>query len=361
MEERGGCGLLQLEHTYSSIEMYGSNYGYRSGLNSSMVDHLHGTVNRIREKVNLVEGDIVLDVGSNDGTTLQAYPRDQYTLVGIDPTGQKFKYLYPKDALLIPEFFSENVFNRTFGGRKAKVITSFAMFYDLENPLEFMRQVSSVLDDEGIWVFEQSYMPAMLAANAYDTVCHEHLEYYSLKQIKWMADRVGLKIVDISFNDINGGSVCVSASKNKSIRICNDQIQAVLNAEREMQLHELAPYYAFADRVYGAKSDLLRFIDGVRANGKTVAALGASTKGNVLMQFCELSDKDIAYIGEVNQDKYGCFTPGTWIPIISEDELIANNPDYAIVMPWHFKNFFIKNRDKFPFHLVFPLPKLEII
>ena len=208
------CGLIQLRNSYDLGEMYGDNYGYRSGLNQSMVRHLQGKVKRILSLVDLKDGDIVVDIGSNDSTLLQTYPKNA-TLVGIDPTGPKFKKYYPEHIGLIPEFFSARAFKNQFGDRKAKVVTSISMFYDLEDPSEFMRQVSEILEDDGVWVFEQSYMPTMLETNSYDTVCHEHLEYYGLRQIKWMADLVGFRILDVELNSTNGGSFSVTVSKKR--------------------------------------------------------------------------------------------------------------------------------------------------
>jgi len=355
------CGLLQLEHSYDLGEMYGDNYGYRSGLNPSMVAHLHGKVRRLLQQVVPRSGDIVLDIGSNDSTTLQAYPINGATLVGIDPTGIKFRDHYPAHIALIPDFFSAATFRQRFGERKAKIVTSFSMFYDLEDPLGFMREVHEVLDAEGLWVFEQSYMPRMLQANSYDTVCHEHLEYYALKQIQWMAERAGFVIVDVEFNDINGGSFSVTACKAGAGVATPAPVLALIEQERAAGLDSLAPYDAFANRVTAARDELRRFVHEVRREGKTVVALGASTKGNVILQYCGFSYSDIAAVGEVNEDKFGCFTPGTWIPIISEAELLASRPDYAIVLPWHFRRYFVGNLKFAGVTLVLPLPQVEIV
>jgi hypothetical protein len=355
------CGLLQLEHSYDLHEMYGENYGYRSGLNASMVAHLHGKVKKILELVTLREGDLVVDIGSNDGTTLQAYPSSGSVLVGVDPTGFKFGEYYPKHIQLIPEFFSPAALNSRLPGKKARVVTSFSMFYDLENPLAFMQQVHEVLAEDGIWVFEQSYMPAMLKMNSYDTVCHEHLEYYALRQIKWMADRVGFQIVDVDFNGINGGSFSVTVAKSRNHAAAHSLVEKILADERSKELDSLHPYRAFAERVSQSKKELLEFIEAARAGGKKVVALGASTKGNVLLQYCGLTHKEIASVGEVNVDKFGRYTPGTWIPIIPEDELLAQLPDYLLVLPWHFKSSFLKNYKLKTFKLLFPLPSLEVV
>ena len=355
------CGLLQLEHSYDIDEMYGEDYGYRSGLNESMVIHLGNKIKKILDRIELNEGDLVIDIGSNDGTTLKAYPSSGVTLVGIDPTGIKFNKYYPPHVQLIPDFFSSSLVNKYFPGKKAKIITSFSMFYDLEDPVNFMQQVYDVLVDDGVWVFEQSYMPTMLETNSYDTVCHEHLEFYALRQIKWMTDKIGFEIVDVEFNNINGGSFSVTVMKSSKKLEILPKIQKILDEERNKKLDTLIPYQEFAQRVAQAKNELLIFISDSHAAGKTVAALGASTKGNVLLQYCGLTTEEIKCVGEVNSEKLGCYTPGTWIPIISEDELLSREIDYLLVLPWHFKEFFMKSQKFKKTKLIFPLPKIEII
>lgn len=353
----GACNLLQLAHSYSPEEMYGHNYGYRSGLNQSMVDHLHGTVKRLLHLQPLRPNSVIIDIGSNDSTTLRAYPANGCTLIGVDPTGVKFRSFYPPHITLIPEFFPSASLRALMGGRKAAIITSFSMLYDLEKPLEFARDVASMLDDEGIWLFEQSYMPTMLARNSYDTVCHEHLEYYALAQIKWLLDRADLKLIDVEFNDVNGGSFCVTATKRQSKRTASAAIEQTLQRERQLGLDDLRPYQEFAARVAQHRQSLRDFLDKARRDGKVVSGIGASTKGNVILQYCNITPADVARIGEVNQDKFGSYTPGSLIPIVSEAEVLASKPDYLLVLPWHFRTFFA---GRFPRHnVVFPLPVLD--
>lgn len=351
------CGLVQLEHSYDLAEMYGENYGYRSGLNASMAAHLAGKVKRILSLVELGAGDLIVDIGSNDSTTLRAYPAGP-TLVGVDPTGVKFASYYPPHVSLIPDFFSAKLLEARFPGRKAKVVTSFAMFYDLESPISFMREVHDVLADDGIWVFEQSYLPAMLETNSYDTVCHEHLEFYALRQIAWMTQRVGFRIVDVELNDTNGGSFSVTVAKASSSRVATPAVEQVLERERAMGLDTLAPFESFAERTAASRRELLAFIGAEKAAGHTVAALGASTKGNVLLQYCGLGEADVCCVGEVNADKFGRYTPGTWIPIVSEEAVFARRPDVLLVLPWHFRAFFKKNPKYQGMRLVVPLPTL---
>ncbi len=359
-----GCGLVQLRHSYDSTEMYGSNYGYRSSLNRSMVEHLESQVASLTARVPLQAGDLVLDIGSNDGTLLSFYPHGP-TLVGMDPTADRFRAFYEPRIEAFAEFFSLAAFRAHFGERRAKIITSFAMFYDLEEPMKFVEQVAAILDDEGIWHFEQSYLPSMLSRNAYDTVCHEHVEYYGLRQIKWMMDRCGLKIIALDLNDVNGGSLGVTVAKtNSSYREDTVAVGALLKSEDDELLHTLAPYQGFKERLFQHRDNLLTLLADLSRQGARVLGYGASTKGNVILQFCGITTAHIPFIAEVNPDKFGRFTPGTHIPIISEAEAHAMNPDYLLVMPWHFRSNLVQREAGYLQRggkMIFPLPEIEVI
>jgi len=355
------CGLVQLRHNYALDNLFGDHYGYRSGLNASMVKHLEASIAALCRKIRLLPGDLVIDIGSNDCTTLRAYARDDIDRVGIDPVGEKFRDFYPDNVSLVPDFFSAACVRATCPGRSARIVTSFSMFYDLETPLEFMREVAAVLAENGVWYFEQSYLPAMLAANSFDTVCQEHLEYYTMKQICWMADRVGLDITAVSFNDVNGGSFAVTASRHATKKGHAPAVKALLEEERHLALDSLQPFREFTVRIEQCKRDLRMFLDMARRNGKSVAGLGASTKGNVLLQYFGIGCEDLQCIGEVNPDKFGRVTPGSEIPIVPQDELLRQGPDYLLVLPWHFREFFLHAAQLSGCCLVFPLPRLEVI
>lgn len=361
------CDLVQLAHNYDLSMLYGQNYGYRSGLNQSMVRHLRAKVQKIIAKVNPVAGDLIIDIGSNDSTLLQGYPSDQnLTLVGIDPTGVKFGHYYPKHIQLIPDFFSRANVRKAFGDqRKAKIITSIAMFYDLERPIQFMQEVHDSLADDGVWVFEQSYMPFMLDTTSYDTICHEHLEYYALKQIKFMADRVNLKILDVEFNDVNGGSFSIMvAKKGSKYPEAAELVAEILRKEDERQLSTMKPYNEFKERTYHHRDQIVAFFKEAKKQGKLVLGYGASTKGNVLLQFCNLTTNELPYVAEVNEDKFGAYTPGTKIPIISETEAKKMKPDSFFVLPWHFKKGILEREAAFMAQggkMVFPLPEFDSV
>lgn len=358
-------GLLQLKHSYSLSEMYGDNYGYRSGLNASMVAHLSGKVRGIERQFTLNAGDWVLDIGSNDGTLLKAYSSPGINRVGMDPTASKFREFYPSDVEVVTEFFDGDRFLGVSGGRQAKVITSIAMFYDLEDPNAFVRDIARALAPDGIWHFEQSYMPSMLRTNAYDTVCHEHIEYYSLRVIQNLLARNGLRIINVQMNSVNGGSVAVTACHEAAlIPSARPIIEWMLQQEENWGLNSAKPYRQFEDRVFKHRADLQRLIQTLSADGKLVLGYGASTKGNVLLQFCQFGPKQIPAIAEVNPEKFGAYTPGTLIPIISEAEARAMRPDYFLVLPWHFKSTIVQREKDYLAaggKLIFPLPEIEIV
>ena len=358
------CGLLQLRHNYDLTKLYGDNYGYRSSLNKSMVEHLKNRAQKIKRIVRLRKGDLVVDIGSNDGTLLKSYNDASLRLVGIDPTIAKFSEYYPPHIDQIADFFSAKLLKQLID-KKAMVITSIAMFYDLEKPVNFMKQIKRVLHDDGIWVFEQSYMPRMIDNVSYDTICHEHLEYYTLKQMKWMTDRVGFKIVDIELNDVNGASFCLTvAKKNSYHKEATEKITKILKQETDRRLDDLETYRRFSKNIQQYKKELTAFIKKAKKEGKTIIGYGASTKGSVILQFCKLSKKHIPYIAEVNEYKFGRLAPGTDISIISEEEAHKYKPDYLFVLPWHFKQNIIDREQAYlkrGGQLLFPLPHIEVV
>lgn len=358
------CGLLQLRSSCIFKPDYFIHYGYRSGLNRLMARHLERLAFEAAKRAVLKTDDLVVDIGSNDGTFLKAFDRKKFRLIGFDPAIKGFRCYYPPRIRGIDDFFSSRLYRREIK-TKAKLVVSIAMFYNLESPLEFARQVYEILDDNGLWVFEQSYMPAMLKNTAYDAICQEHLEYYALSQIQWIIDHAGFKIINVEFNDVNGGSFCVTAAKAGSSRHKSYAgLGRLLMVEKTGRFNEPAPYKDFSGRVFAHRRLLRQKIHCIRKSHKRIIGYGASTKGNVILQFCDLSRADIDCIAEVNEHKFGCFTPGSLIPIVSEKEALDLNPDYLFILPWHFKREFLRKEKKYLASggaLFFPLPEITII
>lgn len=357
------CSLVQLKQSYNPNAMYGMNYGYKSSLNRSMLVHLFNKVRSLEKFSKADAGDMVLDIGSNDGSTLGMY-NPHFKLVGMDPTGVKFVNSYRSDITLIPDFFSAKKFRERFPDEQPMIITSIAMLYDLEDPTQFFKEIASVLHPSGVWHVEQSYLPLMLSQNAYDTICHEHIEYYGLKQIQLMATMADLKIVDVGVNYINGGSFYVTMAHKGNAQLTENIPAWISQKESLARLNDLDTYAAFKGRVEQSARDLKDLLNKLKTEGKKVFGYGASTKGNVLLQYCGITKEDIPMFAEVNPDKFGHVTPGTNIPIVSEADARAQKPDYFIVLPWHFRDNIIQREKEFLLNggkLIFPLPQLEIV
>jgi hypothetical protein len=360
------CSLVQLKDNFSLSYMFGNSYGYRTGLNSSMVKHINNKADLLRKKVKLNKDDVVIDIGSNDGTLLNSFPSNKkLKLIGVDPTIKKFNKFYNNNINKIDDFFSYSKIKFYLKNRKAKIITSIAMFYDLKDPISFARNIYKSLDHNGIWHLEQSYSGLMLERNSFDTICHEHLEYYSLKSIKKVFDMVGFKIIDINFNKINGGSFAITvAKKNSNYNEIKKKIKKILLNENRKQINSASIYRKFFKKINYEKEKLMSFIKKTLKNNKKIIGYGASTKGNVLLQYYKINNKLIKKICDVNKQKYGKYTPGTNIKIISELDAKKLKPDYYLVLPWHFKEFILKKerkKIKNGIKFIFPLPKFEVI
>lgn len=358
------CGLLQMAHTVPPSILY-SAYWYRSGTNKTMTDHLAGIAKEASSMIGAREKARVLDIGCNDGTLLKSYPKT-FVKFGIDPSDIASEIT--SDICVIKDLFPSLELESKSGGEKFDVITSIAMFYDLEDPVSFVKEINRSLAENGIWIFEMSYMPMMLEMNSYDTICHEHLEYYSLAVVENILRRAGMKIVRAETNDINGGSIRCYATHENSFKhnkkIYLDSLAALRQKEFDLELDTDKPYSNFQQRIDSHKQELTAALKELKKAGKKIHIYGASTKGNTILQFCGIDKTIIDCAAERNPDKYGAKTLGTDIPIISEAESRALKPDYYLVLPWHFKKEFLE-REKETLAkgvgLIFPLPVFEIV
>lgn len=362
--DEAACGLLQMKHSVPPQILYAA-YWYRSGTNDTMRAHLRGIA---EQATNLwaKSNATVLDIGCNDGTLLKNYPAE-FIKYGVDPSDVA-QEAAGENLQVVQDIFPSEQLTDQIGAGKIDIITSIAMFYDLENPVEFCRGVKSLLSENGIWTFEMSYMPEMLRLNSYDTICHEHLEYYSLAVIEKILQRAGLQIFEVSFNDINGGSIRCLATHAGNVKYNSSENQQSINQIRgqefDLALDTDAPYLEFQRRIEQEREALRSLLINLKAEGKRIHIYGASTKGNTILQFCGINNEIIDCAAERNPDKYGARTLGTDIPIVSEAESRAMNPDYYLVLPWHFKAEFVEREretlDK-GVGFIFPLPTIEIV
>lgn len=364
-KDEKACGLLQMEQTVPPEILY-SSYWYRSGTNQTMRNHLRGIAEEAIALTNKSNAQ-VLDIGCNDGTLLKSYP-SEYVKFGIDPSDvaqeidgdiKVFQDLFPSEEL-------EKM--KMEGKKEFDIITSIAMFYDLEDPASFCSEIKHILSEQGVWIFEMSYMPQMLRMNSYDTICHEHLEYYSLAVLEYLLKNVGLKIFDVQLNEINGGSIrCYATHINNFSFKSNEaqqRIKQLRQEEFDMELDTDKPYKNFQDRINVHREQLISLLKMLKKEGKTIHVYGASTKGNTILQWCGIDNRLIDYAADRNPDKFGAYTLGTDIPIISEVASREMKPDYYLVLPWHFKEEFVKREEemlKSGTGMIFPLPEIKII
>jgi len=365
------CGLVQLRHSTLQDVLY-FDYWYRSGINQTMRNHLAGVAHKAEQMVQLNAGDVVLDIGCNDGTLLRSYTKPSLQLVGIDPAknigNQPInRYFNGTDIKIVTDYFSRASFSKANPNSLAKVITSIAMFYDLEDPNSFVRDIKAILHTEGIWILEQHYLAAMLKWNAFDVICHEHLEYYALGPLEALLSRNSLQIVDVELNDINGGSFRLYVQHTNSSSPTSEglkHVQELRKSEAELALNTSAPYKSFVKRIEKIRDDLRTLILSEHDAGKTIYVYGASTKGNTILQYCGLNSDVVVAAADRNPAKWGLLTPGTHIPIVSEEEARATNPDYFLVLPWHFLPEFLEREKEYLSSggkFIVPLPEVKII
>lgn len=363
-KERGGCGLLQLRHTVSGEMLY-RKFWYKSGVNQTMRDALADIVRNAERLVNLESGDIVVDIGANDGTLLRCYNNKNLITVGFEPALNLAQEAKVGTTEIISNFFNHENFREKFGDQKAKIITSIAMFYDLEDPNQFVRDILRTLDKDGAWIIQMNYLTTMLENNAFDNVVHEHLEYYSLKSLEHLLKLHELEIFDVELNDLNGGSVRTYIKhKDCNKYSVSERIKKVRDYENSVDLDNPRPYHEFASRITNLKEKTYEFIKNENAKGKKVYVYGASTRGNTLLQFYNLNNSLIKAAIERNPTKWGKIIVGANIPIISEEQARNEKPDYMLILPWYFIDEFkirekeyLKNGGKF----IKPLPNFEII
>ncbi len=352
-------GLVQLRHTVDPDAMY-DQYWYMSGINQSMQLALKSIVEQAisRSKTQLNPEDVVLDIASNDGTLLSAYPHHLFR-VGIDPA----KNIKPKNCNLhINTYFSAKAYEQYLKNKKAKIVTSIAMFYDLENPIQFAQDVAQILEPGGLWIVELSYLPTMLEKNSFDTICSEHLEYYSLASMEYILHRSGLTVEDVELNDVNGGSFRLYI-RHVGFAHETAAVQAMREKEKSLRLTDLETYRAFARRIEQNKAEMVAFLETQKKLGKLVIGYGASTKGNTILAYYGITSDLLPYVADRNPIKWGRQTV-TRIPIISEDEARRMNPDYFLTLPYHFMGEFLTREKEFiqrGGQFVTPIPALSLI
>lgn len=362
--DENACGLVQLKHSFPSDIMY-TDYWYASGVNQTMCDALADITTKAKEFVKIEKGDIALDIGCNDGTLLKSYENLSLDLIGFDPA-KNFVGVNGEGFERVNDYFNKTSYLAARGAKKAKIVTSIAMFYDLEDPISFTQDIADILDENGVWVLQMADLPNMLRNNMFDNICHEHLTYYHLAPMEFLLKKCGMKLVDVEMNFVNGSSYRLYIRKAVGPAPTPDALKRMAKVRFEefnLALDTDTPYQRFKENIERNKNDLLFFISQERAKGKKILVYGASTKGNVLLQYCDLNEEVIPYAAERNPRKWGTRTLGSNIPIISEEDARGMKPDYFLVLPYHFldemlvrEKEFIEQGGKF----IVPVPVVKV-
>jgi len=363
------CKLLQLKHNAPPETMWADQYWYKSGISTTIKNDLKDIVSKALKIKKINKEDLIVDIGCNDGTMLSFYNHSKERLIGFEPSKNVAREAMEKGFTVINNFFNAKDFKEKFGNQKAKIITAISMFYDLENPNAFLKEITEVLDRNGLFVIQQNYLLTMLEQNAFDNICHEHREYYSLISLKNILSKHGLEVFDVELNNINGGSIRTYIRFTGNNRLegfdnSKGRVEEIENREKAMKLETKKPYLEFASRISGIKEKLLSFLKKEKALGKKIWIYGASTRGNVILQYFELNPSLIEIVIDKNSDKWGKKTVGSMIPILPAEEIVKQNPDYLLVNVWHFFNE-IKEQEKEWFNrggtFLVALPEFKII
>jgi hypothetical protein len=324
-----------------------------------MNDHLKGVVDDVKEKINLKDGDIVIDTGCNDGTLLKYYNKDLIRL-GVDPSNSILD-IDDQSILKVNDYFTKINVREILPEGKAKAITSISMFYDLSDPERFVDDVKELLADDGVWVVEMNYTGDMIESLGYDMISHEHVAYYTILTFEYLIKRCNLHLNDVSYNNINGGSIRLFVGKNAGE---TQSVTDLRNKEIERGYLNFEVYENYKISIDSHKLKLRKVIDDINSRGEIVMGYGAATRGNTIMQHCNFDRNDIPAVLDRNPIKHGLEMAGCRIPIISEEEGRSAKPNYLLVLPYYFidefvtrENEFLQNGGKF---IVF-LPTIHII
>ena len=360
------CGLLQLKHTFDHDFLY-KKYWYKSGISTTMVAALRDIVKKAEMLIPLAENDIVIDIGSNDGTLLEQYDKNNIIKVGFEPSNLG-TLVNAKNITVIHDYFTFEQFNKEFMTKKAKIITSIAMFYDLDNPNRFVEDVKNSLDNNGLWIIQMNYLGSMLSNNTFDNISHEHLEYYSFATLNYLLRKHNLEPIDVEINDVNGGSFRVyikkAGAKIKPFAGSSERIEKLVLYEKNLGLDKIKTYNAFADRIKKIRTDLLNLLNEKKKERKKIFIYGASTRGIVILQYAGITKALIDAATDKNKDKWGKYIVGTGIKIIPIARYRREKPDYLFVLPYHFIDE-IKEQEKEFINrggkLIIAIPSIRVI
>lgn len=337
------CSTLQVRYTVPKEIMY-ADHTYLSGSNESMKRHFNKIADNVSTSFNFNPGSLAVDIGSNDGTLLQSYKDNNFKVLGVEASSEISKVANNNGIPTLANYFDKSIANKIRSKEgKAKVISAANVFYHVEDLHSVVEGVKLLLDDDGVFVVQASYLPNLINNKAFDIMYHEHLLYYRLENLKTLLAMHDLEIFNFTFEDVHGGSIIVYAGHKQS-RLIEDKVDKQINKERELGYHQIDLYQKFNQDIKELSINIKKFVVDLKESGKSIAAYGAPVKGTVMLNYCDIDSSIIDFAAEVNEMKMGKYIPGTGIEI--KDESLCSEPDYYFLLSWNFEEFFLEKNKK---------------
>ena len=357
------CGLIQLGYVVPADKLYNSNYPYESSTTKTGRDHFFQMAQKICNRFNLKKESLVVDLGSNVGVLLQGFKNEGMTVVGVEPSVNIVRIAIENGIETIPSFFTMDAVDEILEKHgKVSVLTATNVFAHIDDLNDFMKTLDKSLSDDGIFVFEAPYFVNLLKNLEYDTIYHEHLSYISVKPIKLFFEKHGFEIFDIEEVVIHGGSLRVFVSR-KGKQLKSEIIEKMIQLEQKEEIYNIESLKKFADKVYTHRNELTSLLNELKNKGKRIVCVSAPAKGMTLMNYCNIDKSICDYVTEKSKMKIGKFTPGTHVPVVSDDIFHKDYPDYAVLLAWNFADEIIKNLSVFQQNggkFIIPIPHVRI-
>jgi|MDSW01.1.fsa_nt_gb SAM-dependent methyltransferase len=358
------CGLSQLSFTVSPEVLYRNDYPYESSITKTGDLHWTQFANSIIAKFGLSNNDLVVDVGSNVGTLLNKFKIQGINVQGVDPAANIVMIAQANGIDTLCEFFNGESVQKIISSKsRAKIITATNCFAHVDDLNIFMKNIFQLLEDDGVFIFESPHIKNLIKKNEYDTIYHEHLSYLSLKPLVKFAEKFDLQIFDVVESDIHGGSFRVFFCKKGKYPI-EDNVHKMIKLEEDEGIFDVKVLDQFALRVKDNKAQLMEMLYSLKKQGKSVVGVSAPAKGMTLLNYCGIDREILDYVTEKSQLKIGRYTPGGHIPVYSDERLIQDQPDYALLLAWNFADEIIKNLDEYRKkggRFIIPIPNPKIL
>ena len=358
------CNQVQLSHVVSPELMF-RKYAYVSSTSPVMMAHFQEYADTVFKKLKLKKGDLVVELGSNDGFLLKQFKKLGTRVLGIDPARNIAAIATKEGITTLPQFFNSNVAKKVvkkYG--KAKVITANNVFAHIHDLDEVVEGVKELLHENGVFIIEFPYLIDFIDENVFDAVYHEHLSYLAIKPLDKFFKSFGMQIFDCFRTPVQGGSIRIFVKKQTGIYQPTKKVTKLLELEKKKKLDQIQTYLEFAKKVQATKKSLKALLAKLKKQNKNIVGYGAPGRSTTLFNYCGIDNKILDYIVDDNPLKLGLYTPGSHIPIFDIIQIQKTNPDYVLISSWNYAKPIIKKLNNYKRSggkFIIPLPKPYII